>query len=237
MNKIEYIGKCLVVKTEGKKILVVGDLHLGYEEYLNQAGVFVSRQMFNEMIEEFDEILNKFGEVDEVVLLGDVKHDFGSVMWQERRDALGVFDYFEDKKIKIIIVKGNHDNLLGSVVAGRGIEVRDFYIIDEFCFAHGNRDFPEMHDKTIRCWVLGHGHPAIKLSDMVKVEKYKCFLEGEYERKKVVIVPSFLAYSEGSDPRENNLGLAWDFNFNKFKVRVVGEGLSVLDFGLLKNLT
>lgn len=36
--KIEYIGKCLLINVDGKKILAVGDLHLGYEESLNLGG-------------------------------------------------------------------------------------------------------------------------------------------------------------------------------------------------------
>ena len=39
MSKIEYVGKCLLVTIMGKRILVVGDLHLGYEEALQRAGV------------------------------------------------------------------------------------------------------------------------------------------------------------------------------------------------------
>ena len=66
MTKINYIGKTLLIETEKKKILVIGDLHLGYEEALNKTGVFVSRKLFDEVIEEFDKIFefigNKYGE-------------------------------------------------------------------------------------------------------------------------------------------------------------------------------
>ena len=55
---ISYVGKGLLIE-EGEKILVIGDLHLGYEEMPNKSGVFVTRQMFEDMI-GIRGILNKF---------------------------------------------------------------------------------------------------------------------------------------------------------------------------------
>ncbi len=241
MNKIEYIGKCFWLNVEGKKLLVVGDLHLGYEEVLNQSGVFVTREMFKEMISYFDRVFDKVGEVDYVVLLGDVKHDFGRILRQEWNDVLGLLDYLEGKigkKGEIVIVKGNHDSILELIVRERErVKMVDYFRIGECCFAHGNRDFKEMMNKKIKYWILGHGHPAIKLSDGVKVEKYKCFLVGKFKGKGVVIVPSFFDYSEGSDPRENDLGMAWNFDYDKFEVKIVDAlDLKVLDFGRLDKL-
>ena len=55
VNQImEFIGKTLLVESGGKKILVIGDLHLGYVESLNRVGVLVSRMMFKDMIDYFD---------------------------------------------------------------------------------------------------------------------------------------------------------------------------------------
>lgn len=235
---IEYIGKCLLINSKGKKILVVGDLHLGYEEHMNMTGVFVSRQMFEEMIEYFDKVFAKTGDVDEVVLLGDVKHKFGSIMKQEWSDVLGLFDYFNDKCKRIVVVKGNHDAILEPIVRQRdNVTLKDYYLVGEYCFMHGDKDFSEIYSKEIKTWVIGHGHPAVKISDGVKIEKFKCFLVGSWKKKKVIAVPSFLEVTEGSDPRENDLSFAWDFNLEKFDVKVVsGDGLEVLDFGRLSDL-
>ncbi len=235
--KLEYIGKCLLIETKGKRILVVGDLHLGYEETLNQSGVFVTMKMFDEMIEYFDRVFDKVGKADYIVLLGDVKHDFGGILKQEWNDVLGLLDYFDDKCEEIVIVKGNHDNILEPIARNREkVKLVEHFIFGEMGFLHGNKDFEEIWDREIKYWILGHGHPAIKIKDGVKTEKYKCFLEGRFRSKEIIIVPSFFEYSEGSDPRDNDLGMAWDFDYKKFKVRVVGEDLDVLDFGVLGKL-
>ncbi|MEK6854727.1 MAG: metallophosphoesterase [Nanoarchaeota archaeon] len=234
MENVKFVGKCLLIGESGKRILAVGDLHLGYEEHLNQTGIFVSRKMFEEMIEEFGKIFENVGRVDEIVLLGDVKHEFGGIMRQEWSDVLGLFDYLLERCKKIVIVKGNHDNILEPIVNKReNVDLEDFYSAGEFCFLHGDKDFDEIYDKKIKYWVMGHGHPAVKISDGIKVEKYKCFLAGKFKGKSVLIVPSFFSYNEGSDPRENELGLAWKFNLDRFEVRVVGKNLKVLDFGRL----
>ena len=235
MSKIKYIGKCLLVGVGGKKLLAVGDLHLGYEEALNISGVGVGRKLFGEMMQDFEEIFKKIGEVDEVVLLGDVKHVFGTILRQEREDFRRLLEFFGEKCGKVVIVQGNHDAICAFLIR-KNTEVRDFYCVGEVCFLHGDKDFEQIHGKGIKMWVVGHAHPAITLEHGAKQERYKCFLEGMWKGKKVVIVPSFSRHSEGSDISISDLGLAWDINLEKFKVFVVDEGLETLDFGELRKL-
>ena len=238
MDKYNFIGKTLLIKTNEKKILVIGDLHLGYEESLNRSGIFFPRQMFQEIIEYFDKVFKKIGMVDEVVLLGDVKHEFGGISRQEWSDYLKLVEFLEKKCSKIIITRGNHDKILDFMTRkSESVELKDYYLADEFAFFHGDKNFIELHNKKIKYWVMGHAHPAIKITDGVKIEKYKCFLVGKFEKREVIIVPSFIEVNEGSDPRENDLGLAWKFNYGKFNVFIVSdENLEVLDFGLLRKL-
>jgi len=237
--KLNYLGKTLLVEVAGRKILVVGDLHLGYEESLNLGGIYISKKMFDEMIEEFDKILENAGKIDEIVLLGDVKHEFGRVLRQEWNDVLKLFDYLKKYCRKVIVIRGNHDKLIDSIISKRDFAyVKDNYCVESACFLHGDKDFQEIYNKEIKIWIIGHGHPAIKLSDPkgAKIEKYKCFLEGKYKDKKVIVVPSFFSYNVGSDPRENDLGIIWKIKFDKFKVKIVGENLEVFDFGVLGKL-
>ncbi len=235
MSEITYIGKCLLVETGGKRILAVGDLHLGYEEALNIQGVGIGRTLFSEMIKDLSEIFTKTGKIDEVVLLGDVKHVFGTVLGQEREDFRKLLSFFSERCGKIVIVQGNHDAIVAFLIREK-TEVRDFYTVGGVCFLHGDRDFKEIWGKEIIMWVVGHAHPAITLEDGVKQERYKCFLEGKWKGKSIVIVPSFSRHSEGSDVRNSKLGLVREFDLNRFKVWIVGEKLEALDFGELREL-
>jgi len=250
--KMRYLGKCLLLEDERKentgkneKVLVVGDLHLGYEEALNKAGVFVSRQMFEEMISDLNLVFGEVGHVNKVILLGDIKHDFGGILKQEWRDVTKILDYFSSMADKVIVIRGNHDTMLEPILKKKKMKLRDYYIWKEFCFLHGDSDFEFLWDrkrgsgKEIEYLVVGHGHPAVRLNEGVKSEKYKCFLVGKFRGKNLIVVPSFIDYYVGSDPREGEIVLAWDIDFGNFDVKVVpvapGE-LEVLDFGKLKRL-
>lgn len=231
--KIKYLGKCLLVEELDERILVVGDLHLGYEESLNRVGVFVGRKMYDKMIREFEEIFGKTGKLDKIILLGDVKHEFGRILKQENNDVLKLLDYLKERCKEVVVIKGNHDAIIEPIAKKREIEVLKLYKFGRFCFLHGDKDFEEIYDKKINYWVVAHAHPAIRLTDGVKEEKYKCFLVGKYKDKDVVIVPSFFELSIGTDPRDRNLGLVWEMNLNSFEVIVVETNLNVLKFGKL----
>lgn len=240
-ENIELIGKCAFVRiahgdSVHERVLVIGDLHFGYEEVLNRGGVYVSRTMFKDMKNDLEKIFDSIKDkIDTIVLLGDVKHEFGSIVKQEWKELSDFFAFLRTRADRIMITRGNHDVILEPVASKYDIVLRDVLVIENYCFAHGDRDYEEMHGKNIKTWFLGHGHPAVVLSDGVKQEKYKCFLAGEYERKKIILVPSFFSPTEGSDPRQNDLQMAWDFDLGKFEVCVVSEQ-EILDFGKLKSL-
>lgn len=297
--KINYMGKCLLIETDGKKILVIGDLHLGYGESLRESGVFMPGDLYKEVIDELGLILqyinnnydkksedilkmseknyngirniskknimksksahrdvdnNKFRNIDndinglnnskiidEVVLLGDLKHEFGRIMKSEWQEVISFIGYLSSRCGKIVIVKGNHDVFTESITRKKGIEIKDYYIINDIAFVHGDRELEdsEIYDSNIKYWIMGHGHPAVRISDGMKEEKYKCFLTGKYKGKEIIIVPSFFSVNEGTDARDFELGLAWDFELMKFNVKVIGEtteNLEVLDFGKFRKL-
>ncbi|MDP1695620.1 MAG: metallophosphoesterase [archaeon] len=231
-----YLGKTLLIEEKGKKIIVIGDLHLGMGEALRDSGVLIEIDMIGSMIKGLDEVFKKTGKVNEIVLLGDIKHYFGKIVKEEWNDVLKLFDYLKEKCGKIIVIRGNHDVLIKPIAKKAEIEVGEFYCIGKYCFVHGDKDCDEIWDKKIEYVVIGHGHPAVKLQEGVKIEKYKCFLEGKYRGKNWIIVPSFSEYSIGSDPRENEVITAWNLPFERFKVRIVGEKLEVFNFGRLSLL-
>ena len=227
---IEYIGKTLLID---KKILVIGDLHLGYGSSLRKSGVMVPTSGYNESIDDLNKIFSRIGRVEKIVILGDIKHEIGAILNDERKEVSDLLEFISKFSKETIIIKGNHDIMINFIV--RDIRVVDFFIYKDFVFLHGNRNFSELFDKRIKFWVMGHIHPAITLKDGPKEERYKCFLVGNYGGKKIIFVPSFFPLIEGTDVREKKQALPWPFNFGSFNV-LVASGLEVLDFGRLSRI-
>jgi hypothetical protein len=230
---IDFVGKSLLID---RSVLVLSDLHLGYGGALENSGVMVPVDVYQEIFSELEEIFNNVKKIETIVLLGDVKHVFGSILNREWNEVLKLFDYLQTKCERVVIVRGNHDNILAPLAEKKNILIENVFIWKNYALFHGNKDFEEIHDKKINTWIMGHLHPAVTLVSGAKSEKYKCFLDGKYKKKRVIVLPSFFPFSEGSDPRESG-GLVWKVNFNNFIVRIVGEDLNVLEFGKLKNIS
>ena len=232
MIEIEYIGKCLLVD---KRILVIGDLHFGFGDAVRESGYLVGDSLYEDVIKDLSEVFGEVGDVEEVVFLGDLKHVFGKIMRDEWKHVLDILDYVGRRCNKIVVVKGNHDVLLDRVVKNKNVDIVDYYVSEDVCFLHGDRVFDIDEVNDCKTWIVGHGHPAVWLDDGVRKEKYKCYLVGKWKKKDIVIMPSFFPLTEGSDPREHDLGLAWDFKINKFEVKIV-DGLDVRRFGILHDI-
>jgi len=188
---IEFIGKSLLIN---KKVLVIGDLHLGYEGSMRESGYMIPSGLYKQMIEDLGLIFERVGTVEKVILLGDVKHGFGRYAENEWKEIGEVMNYLRRKAKEVIVVKGNHDAIIDSMIEKLDkVELVDYYLWGGIAFLHGDRDFPEIHEGDVKVWVMGHGHPAIVLEEDVgvKKEKYKCFLDGKFKGKDVIVVPSF----------------------------------------------
>jgi putative SbcD/Mre11-related phosphoesterase len=234
--KIEYKGKCLLIEESGKRVLVMGDLHLGYEGSMRRSGVMIPIKLYDKCVKNFMEVIENTKRVDKIVVLGDLKHEFGYILHEEWENITDFLKLLKEYCEELVIIEGNHDPILFPVLKKIGAVGVEHYIWKEFIFTHGDKDFPELYDKKIRFWVLGHGHPAINLTDGVKRENYKCFLAGEFKKKKVILVPSFFPLIMGTDARDFDLGYPFDFKLEKFKVIIVEDNLNSLKFGKLRNI-
>jgi putative SbcD/Mre11-related phosphoesterase len=238
-----FAGKALFFPKE--KILAVGDLHLGYEEALRQRGLDLPLRQFEEVVDELERTLDyihaRYGKIERVIFLGDVKHHF-NYMATEREEIKKLISFLRKRGIeehKIIFIRGNHEK------NEKSEKFIDFYIIKDTAFIHGHKDFLEIYDKKISLVVMGHLHPTITLQDKMKVkrEKYKCFLVGRWKKKDFVVLPSFISATEGVSISEFEDETGFDFSvipqkeLENFEAFAVGEiGSDALDFGKLKDL-
>ncbi len=222
---IEIIDLFLYLKKE--KILAIGDLHIGLEEALQKQGFFIPRFDIDEVIKRLEKIFRKI-KVEKIILIGDVKHEFGTISDQEWRDTLKVLDYLLEKG-NVILIKGNHDTILGPISKKRDLEIKESYKVNEVLFVHGDKIINEKAEVI----VIGHEHPAISFKSRSD-EKFKCFLVGKYKNKKLIVIPSFNLLNEGSDVTKEKILSPYIKNIKNFRVFVVED--RVRDFGLLKDL-
>ena len=126
-NDIELVDLALYTNN----ILVVSDFHIGFEEALNKQGLLVPRFQFPEIIKKLDNIFLKLkGKIiDKIVICGDLKHEFGTISEQEWRHTLQLLDYFGKRCNEVVLIKGNHDTILGPIAKKRDVKVLDYYVI------------------------------------------------------------------------------------------------------------
>ena len=124
------------------KILVLSDLHIGYEDIIAGRGVFPRTQL-KDIIEKLNGVfwdLDMEGiKIKQIIICGDLKHEFGEISDVEWRETLKLLDYLIDKCKNIVLIKGNHDNILGPIAKKKEIKLKDYYKKGGVCFLHGNK--------------------------------------------------------------------------------------------------
>jgi len=227
---IEIIGLSLWFKKE--QILVVGDFHLGYEEYLHQKGVLIPKQQAKQIHQQLQDILRKV-QPKIIVINGDLKHEFGTVLRQEWKEVLKLIDSLHSPQRELVLIRGNHDMILGPIAEKRSITVVQNYQIGNTLIIHGDKLLePSAEIKRV---IIGHEHPAISLKEKSKVEKFKCFLKGKWNKKELIVMPSFNPLVEGTDIIKEELLSPFLEDIKNFVVYISHEA-EVLNFGKVRNL-
>ena len=247
-----------------KNALVMADIHIGYEEMLNKKGYLIPRLQFEDMVKRlesiFDSLENK--KVGKIIINGDLKHEFGTISEQEWRNTLKFIDILTKHCEEIVLVKGNHDAILGPIARKRNVKIVDYYLIDyntdeynnerynnkipitkkinknkpkKILVIHGNR-IPEKEVlEQAGTIIIGHEHPAVSLREGVRVEQFKCFLKGRFKGKNLIVLPSFNTLVEGTDVlRDDILSPFLKGNLDDFEVYIVED--KVYEFGKLGKL-
>ncbi|MFA5856631.1 MAG: metallophosphoesterase [Candidatus Pacearchaeota archaeon] len=197
--KIEILEDSILIN---KEILVFSDIHLGYEN--SYVGLYPKIQLkeIKDKINRIFDNLNNNIKIKKIIILGDIKNNFSSVTADEWRETVNFFNFLNDKiknKENIIVIKGNHDIFIEPVLKKIGIKLVESLILDNMLFIHGDKHIKI--DNKIKYLFLGHLHPIISLKDAYKIEKFRCFLKGIWNRKQVFILPSFSFLNNGYDIR------------------------------------
>lgn len=228
---IEIIDLTLYLKKY--KTLIISDLHIGIEESLNKRGILIPRFQFKDFLDKLKLILDKV-KVDKIIFNGDLKHEFGKIYQQEWNNILKLIDFLNDKEI--IIIKGNHDQILFHITEKRNIKLVESYNLDDITILHGDKILVDLGNTLI----IGHEHPAISLKKGIRSEKYNCFLKGKWKGKTLIVMPSFNLLTSGTNVLKERLLSPFLENIKNFEVFIIEpieKGLSkALYFGKIKDI-
>jgi len=156
----------LLIKNK-EKIVVVSDLHLGYEFELAEMGINLPSQT-KKLKENLVQLIEK-SKPDRLIFLGDVKHSIPKISLQEWRDLPDFLREIGGKVSLIQIVPGNHDGRMAAfsasnveIVSGRGLLLKGK---DKIGLFHGHA-WPSSKLFEAKIWLIGHNHPTIQFKSL-----------------------------------------------------------------------
>ncbi len=144
-------------------MLVVADLHIGWEVALAQEGVYIPSQT-PKILNKLQEIV-KMAKPTRLIFLGDVKHTVAKAELREWRDIPELFETLERSVPNIQVVPGNHDGNLEpllpetvTLLPSTGVKIGDIGLF------HGHA-WPAPELLGCRTLVMGHIHPTVAFRD------------------------------------------------------------------------
>lgn len=228
---IEAVDLAVYIRKEDT--IIITDLHIGYEQKSRMRGILVPFNQLKELIKRFENILNqlKKDKVKRIVINGDLKHEFGTITSQEWKEIQKFIEFLQSRSEELIIIEGNHDIILEPITKKKEISLLEYLIINDILVIHGNY-IPEHLPRGVKTIIIGHEHPAVSFKDRPS-DKFKCFLVGKWNRKNLIVLPSFFLIKAGSDITQENFLSPFLKDIKNFEVFVIED--KVRKFGKLKD--
>ncbi len=227
----EYIFLDCSLYLPAHKTLILSDLHLGQEEAILHKGVMIPKTQCDDIVQRLATIRKKVP-VDRIVFNGDIKHEFGFTLNTEWREITRIVDSLVG--IDVVFVGGNHDMILAPIAQKLGIPLVRRYQIGSYLCIHGDKKEKNI-PAEVRTLIMGHEHPCISFRSGLRMEKFKCFLEGKYEEFSLIVLPSFTSLTLGVDVLETTKFSSYLAKREKFLV-YVQDGDITRCFGTIEQL-
>ena len=187
-----YLTNDYALFLDESRTIIIADLHLGYEGAMQSEGISFPKYQKEVMVNRLENIVRKF-RPERIVVNGDFKHEFSKNLRQEWREVEEVLNFLLER-VDVILVRGNHDNFLMTIVSAKGVTFENHITIDGITLTHGHKEFRKDEDIL----VIGHEHPSLKLRDEIGASiKLPCFLFHETER--IIVLPAFSPLASGTD--------------------------------------
>ncbi len=252
-NDLIIVGDTPFLFHKDAGLLILADIHLGFEEAMAEKGIFLPRNQLSQLIKDLDKAFGYLeGSIDKVVINGDLKHRYETLSRQERIEISKLMEYLKSRGVDVVFVRGNHDNYASIVTKKYGVEPISYYKIDDILIIHGHVDIADIKDAdaildTTRYIIYGHEHPSISIGDRLgKISKFPCFLEVPLRINDLeitgVVLPAAGSYQAGSQislNRDNYLSpLTRKYSvIERSKPYLLARGEGVLELPTLGALT
>ncbi len=208
---------------------VMADFHLGYEDVMAQKGLFLPKLQYRYITDIVETILDKYTP-KKFIIDGDLKHEFSRNMPQEWGEIEDMLDLLTEHT-EVILIRGNHDNFLKSILKRRGLELHEKYTLGKFVFVHGHKDIDIPEGKVL---IIAHEHPSVTLrDDILATLKLPCFLYS----KRIIVLPAVSLYALGTDITKNEfISPILTKNPINFEVYGIDENKGLIHLGSLHTL-
>ena len=228
VSKGVEVTRDLALFLRNERALVISDLHLGFEGALAEQGVSIPRFQRRVILERLGAMLDRT-KTEKVVVAGDFKHEFSRNLVDEWVEVKQILRFLVDR-VTPVMVRGNHDNYLATILGDLGIALKDRADIAGHTIVHGHEDVSTLHPI-----VMGHEHPAVKLKDELgAVVSVPAFLVSDA----LIVLPAFSPLALGVDVSSHPY-LSPILNRTDIDgARVIGvdEKEGLLDFGHVRGL-
>lgn len=166
MNALKPIGSepALLLRRRGERVVVLGDLHIGWEVTLSQQGIHIPSQT-GKMLQRLKVIIEK-EHPSRIIMLGDVKHSVTGAELEEWRDVPDFFEALLKLVPSVQVILGNHDGNLEPLTPSK-VEIlpsTGLALWNRFGLLHGHA-WPSPEILGCETLILGHLHPAVTLRD------------------------------------------------------------------------
>ncbi|MFN4336603.1 MAG: metallophosphoesterase [Candidatus Nitrosocaldus sp.] len=166
--------------------LLFADTHLGLEEHRERLGIHIPYPVTQHII---DCILGPVRELScrRVIILGDVKHEFGKPSADEWYSLKKLVSALRKSNCELEVVRGNHDNYIIYILKELNVKLHDPHLLLEcsdgssILLIHGHMESEVIsHTSTnVRLVVMGHEHPSVAIKDELGTKhRFKAFLYG-----------------------------------------------------------
>jgi putative SbcD/Mre11-related phosphoesterase len=152
-----------LVKLQQSRIMVIADLHIGWEMAISDKGIHVPTQT-PKLLGRLMSLISKY-KPGELLVLGDVKHTVATAEMAEWHDVPDFFNELRKHVQKIHIIRGNHDGNLEPLLP-ENVELlpASGIMLGKIGFFHGHQ-WPSPAILACQTLVMGHVHPVISLRD------------------------------------------------------------------------